>query len=1057
MKKSIFRMLALLLTFIMLVSGMSSALASAVQELGNIDDVEQLLFEAVLDVFPSSTLEQQFIYAQYYEEKGNADAVDALLYTLTSEQLIEFTNFKAEHGCTCFDETGSPVCEGAEICECLCHKVEAFEAHMDDLLNKLDTLESMGMDTVYQYIILLRYEEIVRAMMREGLIPSEAVNESYDTYTPPFSDEADEDTSEIALLSVAVDDGDSEEIVDEQNDVSQEALDTFNKQAADPDTRVNTNSPMGVAVSNVLKQNVATSQAFNDAYGNTSNYSDVVTSGNEESMLGQVLNLLTVDPIALASDISVDAVITPINSTADDSNIKYTLYNFGNGDGVKNFAFRSAVKNGGFQVEEYIKDKGEDKDSEFIFSKSGLGGYVGVSPTIDTITRNLNGKAFPQINNVDLSQIFTEENKVMSTYGAGLFMETADGYIEYDSYKNAASYKNGKFQLYDGIIYPYYYQQDAEGYGKGNFLPFNDLSKSGTVAQVRIAEYGYDTSGNYIGTSPKRYYLKGEVDLWFAMVIEFDFYMPENGKINGQDMVFDFTGDDDVLVYIDDVLMLDISGMHGPLTGKINFATGDVSYSSQAAKDVQKTIGTMIEEAGVQKETVHFSDVNETYETYTKHNLKFFYMERAGGRSICQLKFNMPTLPPGGLSVEKELSEDSLVTETSNVTYSFILKEKNGTVVSNKAYDLYEDGRNVTGEHSTDQSGVFTLKANQRAHFTSLDSDKTYIITENNHQYTEEGKTQWNVVDKNDVVGKVTIGSSAEVYVAPKETSGSKVTFTNTLKTTSLMVDKNVVNPRPADADNVYTFKASVKYGVDGQTPLTTIADNKGNTYAADANGEFTFTMTATAEPITFVNLPIGATVTITEVDTVNSVVINEFKTEVQATNVKNAENSIVNAEKAEVTNHSFTGVIGTDAEGNVADSTITFTNTPMIYDLTIRKTGLQTGEGGTESLEPYSSTMYRVACEGTGVDMIVAIYGNNSITIKDLPVGTYTVTELTDWSWRYSSSSDKSGQVQLDGTDDNITFINVRSEIYWLDSDCYAENTFDGSSAADRKPAVNE
>lgn len=70
----------------------------------------------------------------------------------------------------------------------------------------------------------------------------------------------------------------------------------------------------------------------------------------------------------------------------------------------------------------------------------------------------------------------------------------------------------------------------------------------------------------------------GAVDLWFGMTMEFDFYMPAGGQIGGEDMVFQFLGDDDVFVYIDDVLVLDIGGTHAANSGSVNFATGAVRH-----------------------------------------------------------------------------------------------------------------------------------------------------------------------------------------------------------------------------------------------------------------------------------------------------------------------------------------------------------------------------------------------------------------------------------------------------------------------------------------------
>ena len=60
------------------------------------------------------------------------------------------------------------------------------------------------------------------------------------------------------------------------------------------------------------------------------------------------------------------------------------------------------------------------------------------------------------------------------------------------------------------------------------------------------------------------------------MTMGINFNVPADGKVNGKDMVFEFKGDDDVWVYIDDVLVLDIGGTHGAQSGTINFATGEI-------------------------------------------------------------------------------------------------------------------------------------------------------------------------------------------------------------------------------------------------------------------------------------------------------------------------------------------------------------------------------------------------------------------------------------------------------------------------------------------------
>ena len=122
------------------------------------------------------------------------------------------------------------------------------------------------------------------------------------------------------------------------------------------------------------------------------------------------------------------------------------------------------------------------------------------------------------------------------------------------------------------------------------------------------------------------------------------------------------------------------------------------------------------------------------------------------------------------------------------------------------------------------------------------------------------------------------------------------------------------------------------------------------------------------------------------------------------------------------------------------------------VTSLTISKTG-------SVNIDENQSFLFRV--EGEGVDLTVTVHGNGSATINGLKVGSqYTVTELTDWSWRYDFSewvfvsddaagangTENAAAVTL-GTDGNqITFTNTRSENKWLDGDSWRDNLFNGN-----------
>lgn len=72
-----------------------------------------------------------------------------------------------------------------------------------------------------------------------------------------------------------------------------------------------------------------------------------------------------------------------------------------------------------------------------------------------------------------------------------------------------------------------------------------------------------------------------------------------------------------------------------------------------------------------------------------------------------------------------------------------------------------------------------------------------------------------------------------------------------------------------------------------------------------------------------------------------------------------------------------------------------------------------------------------------------VVINGNGSVTIKGLKIGTYTVTEVTGWSWRYTADSSSQSIELKPAVSNTVNFTNTRSNHKWLDGDAYRKNTF--------------
>ena len=104
--------------------------------------------------------------------------------------------------------------------------------------------------------------------------------------------------------------------------------------------------------------------------------------------------------------------------------------------------------------------------------------------------------------------------------------------------------------------------------------------------------------------------------------------------------------------------------------------------------------------------------------------------------------------------------------------------------------------------------------------------------------------------------------------------------------------------------------------------------------------------------------------------------------------------------------------------------------------DLTITKEGCDT------TLDPDQTFIFTVTGPNN-YSATVVIAGNDSVTIKNLPIGTYTVTELENWSWRYTAVDDSKdcNLATVDGR--SVTFENTRTNPYWLDGNDYNENTF--------------
>lgn len=215
----------------------------------------------------------------------------------------------------------------------------------------------------------------------------------------------------------------------------------------------------------------------------------------------------------------------------------------------------------------------------------------------------------------------------------------------------------------------------------------------------------------------------------FGMNLGAEFYMPEDGKVNNQDMVFDFTGDDDVWVFIDGVLVLDLGGIHQVLDGSINFSTGEIKYDKKQSHG-DTPAGTI---------TQAFKNAGKTWDpvAYKTHYLSFFYLERGDGGSNCKIKFNLPVKPSKAIDIEKE----TLGAIDANEKFQFQLFVNDSSTPYQGKYSVYDVSTNrvVQSDVPAGDNGVIELARSQFARMQSDDftDDTTYKVRElNSSGYT---------------------------------------------------------------------------------------------------------------------------------------------------------------------------------------------------------------------------------------------------------------------------------------------------------------------------------
>lgn len=503
---------------------------------------------------------------------------------------------------------------------------------------------------------------------------------------------------------------------------------------------------------------------------------------------------------------------------------------------------------------------------------------------------------------------------------------------EIDENKNLSEY-------YNDLQFPFKQTMDKNGvitysYDSGSdYAVYYDFDKKSFYESVQHIQNGTTndstapTNGFYPLNKPGD--SREAVNMGFGTEFTIPFTLSKDGKINGQDITFNFTGDDDVWVFIDDYLVLDMGGAHRMARGTIDFAQKNVTVERAFTPDKSTTAawkdGATRANQTSTESLKTFADIEtDNGKTFADimaddskvHTLKMFYMERGMIDSNMSVSFNFSPIP-SGLTLSKDVNTASVNDGLKSVVETKDNFDFTVTDTDTRTEYTYEKDYDGTGtERNTTTNGVVEGLADnvyaKNFEYTEADDNGNkgliigtgFTITETeNSNYN----TRWFVTDIS--TGKTTNRGDGLVstFKLGDVSSGLtkvnyNVNFVNTPKVGTVNITKAWDGDVPDTLKNT-EFPFKVEVDLDGEAdeygysayPLEYTVD--GNDYVTDANGNFTLKSGQTAA---FEGIPTGAKAKVTETKTTDgkSWVVSgqEFKESAAVTDGSNEILTITNA-----------------------------------------------------------------------------------------------------------------------------------------------------------------
>ena len=708
-------------------------------------------------------------------------------------------------------------------------------------------------------------------------------------------------------------------------------------------------------------------------------------------------------------------------------------------------------------------------------------------------------------NGTSLRTLFSNGETVNHLFRKDIYDET--GYYEYSSFENYAYLNdNGNFTVYDQIGTPEH--GGAYYFKRGNFMPYNRI-EAGKYATDNCNLY--DEDGNPLDTSHPRYEerlykTQGTNDFYFGMYMEVNFLQPKGGKAihtnastnetTTSDMIYEFNGDDDLWVFIDNVLVLDIGGIHDAHSGYINFATGKVHVQLTKNNSVDTTITELYRNAKVfpdgstwdEEKVSNYFDGN-TFKDYTNHVLKMFYMERGAGASNLHMKFNLQTVPSGAIEVTKELTNTDKE-KYANVEFAFQVYAQKITGYDADGNEVYGNDYETLANDPTGESeiqavykgtetliefkddvkigddsydDVFYLKPGQTAQFTGLQNNRKYYVVEvgvNAKEYDEiiiNGTTIKSYDENEQESSKIeNIESGKEaVYERPA------IVFQNSCSAYNkkeLQITKTMKAGQTTD--DTFTFKIWLENtegnawaAYQGNYYLTQMVDGERVYYHYDNNnklvaytGDEESLVCGTTTDGTISGVPVGYTVAITQLLSGTSFKVEEINL---GDEYFDYVKTITAGTCGESENEALEGADGEILLGKNAE--ITVENRKRVNELKIKKVD---SENSTKNL---SGAVFKLQKWDEAKEEFVDVFKNDKVwEITTDDTGMVVFSDLENGTYQVVETIAPEGYVLPDNSSFSITlpYEDVTDSTIQVDPNSQLEN---GSYSVVTKTVTNE